>query len=88
MRSIIFLAMFGTLLLLPAVGFAETNAECATRCGAEKATRDAACPPPAYDGDPVRTQCIQESQDAFSNCLAGCPQPEPPTDMPPAEKTE
>ena len=75
MRSIIILAMFGTLLLLPVVSSAETNMECVTRCAAEKASKDANCP--SSDDPDQRTQCLQESQEGYNSCIANCPQPEP-----------
>lgn len=77
MRSIFILAIFGTLLLLPDVSSAETNAECQRRCVTEKVSKDANCPPPGADTDQSRTQCLQESQDTFISCLNNCPQPEP-----------
>ena len=88
MRSIVIIASLGIILLLSGVCFAETNAECMTRCAAERALRDEGCPPAAYDGDPVRAQCLQESNEAFTACMAGCPQPETPTDQPTVEKAE
>jgi len=77
MRSILILAIFGTLLLLPGVSAAETNAECQTRCATEKASRDINCPPAAEDAEQARTQCLQESQDTYNSCFNSCPQPEP-----------
>ncbi len=76
MRSIIILAIFGTLLLLPVVSSAETNVECVTLCAAEKASKDANCPS-SDDPDLARTQCLQESQESYNSCIASCPQPEP-----------
>jgi hypothetical protein len=87
MRPIFILAIFGTLLLLPVVGSAETNAECQMQCSAEKASRDESCPLAADDGDQARAQCLQESQDGYNACVAECAPPEP-ADAPPAEKTE
>lgn len=81
MRSILILVIFGTLLLLPCVGSAETNAECQTRCAAEKESRDVNCPPPGEETDQARAQCLQESQDTLTSCLNGCPQ-SAPTDTP------
>jgi hypothetical protein len=77
MRSILILVIFGTLLFLPRMGSAETNAECQTRCAAEKASRDVNCPPPGEEADQARTQCLQESQDTLTSCLTTCPQPAP-----------
>ncbi len=77
MRSILILAMFGTLLLLPGVSSAETNAECQTRCAAENASRDVNCPSPGGDTDQARAQCLQENQDTYRGCLNSCPQPAP-----------
>jgi len=81
MRSILIFAIFGSLLLLPGVNFAETNAECQTRCTTEKALRDENCPSPGEDTDQSRAQCLQDSQDTYNSCLNSCPQPEP-TDTP------
>jgi hypothetical protein len=81
MRSILIFTMFGTLLLLPSVSSAETNAECQTRCATEKASRDVSCPSPGEDTDQARAQCLQESQDSYNSCLNSCPQPAP-TDTP------
>lgn len=80
MRSILILAIFGTLLLLPRVGSAETNAECQTRCATEKASRDVNCPP-GDETDQVRAQCLHESQDTLNSCLNSCLQ-SAPTDTP------
>jgi hypothetical protein len=77
MRSILILAIFGTLLLLLGLSSAETNAECQTRCATEKTSRDENCPPPSVDTDRARAQCLQESQDTFNSCRNSCPQPEP-----------
>jgi len=75
MRSILILALFGSLLLLPGVNFAETNAECQSRCTDEKAAKETNCPP-GEDTDQERTQCLQEAQDTYNSCLNGCPQSE------------
>jgi hypothetical protein len=77
MRSILVLAVFGTLLLLPGVSAAETNTECQTRCATEKTSRDTNCPPVDADADQARAQCLRESQDAYNSCVNSCPQPEP-----------
>ena len=82
MRSILILVIFGTLLLLPCVGAAETNAECQTRCAAEKASRDVTCPPPGVEPDQARAECMQESQDTLTSCLNSCLQ-SAPADAPP-----
>ena len=81
MRSIIILALFGTLLLLPGVSSADTNAECRSDCVNEKATRDFNCPPPGEDTDQERAHCMKESQETYNNCINSCPPPEP-TDAP------
>jgi len=91
MRSILTLVIFGTLLLLPGVGSAETNAECQTRCAAEKTARDADCPPVGEDTDQARAQCLQESQDTSNSCLNSCPPPAPadtPSDTPTDKPTD
>ena len=93
MRSILILAIFGILLLQPTMSSADPSAECHSECASEKASRDENCPPPGEDTDQARTQCLQESQEAYTGCLSGCPQPEhadtppdtPPADTPPAE---
>ena len=77
MRSILILAVFVTLVLLPGVSAAEANAECQQNCAAEKASRDANCTPPDADADQARAQCLQESRDTYNSCVTGCPQPEP-----------
>jgi hypothetical protein len=77
MRSILIVAIFATLLLLPGVNSAETNTECQQNCATEKASRDANCPPTDADTDQARTQCLQESQDTFNSRLNSCPQAEP-----------
>ncbi len=74
MRSIFFLALFGALLLQAPASFAETAAECQTRCADEKAARDAECQP--GNDDEGRAQCLQESQAKHAECLNSCPQPE------------
>lgn len=76
MRSIFILAIFGTLLLT-GVSSAETNAECQTRCSAEKASNDANCSQTEETFDKSRIQCLQENQVTFNNCIKSCPQPEP-----------
>jgi hypothetical protein len=75
------------LLLLPAAGFAQTEAECTTRCAAEKASRDAACPPAGEETGPAHDQCVQESQESFNSCVAGC-LPAEPAEPPQMEKAE
>jgi hypothetical protein len=82
MRSILILTLFGTLLLQPAVGSADTGAECRSECAGEKASRDVTCPPPGEDTDKERAQCLQENQESYGSCLNGCPQPAP-ADTPP-----
>ena len=79
MKAILILTIFGTLLLLPGSSTAETNDECLARCGAEVATRDAACPPADKDEetDKARAQCLQDSENAYNNCVSGCSQPTP-----------
>ncbi len=77
MRSILILAISGTLLLLPGVSSSETNAECQTRCATEKTSRDVNCPSSGEDSDQARAQCLQESQDTYNSCLNSCPQPAP-----------
>jgi hypothetical protein len=77
MRPILMLAMFGMLLLLPGVSSADANAECQSNCANEKASRDMNCPPPGEDTQQARAQCLQESQEIYTSCLANCPQPEP-----------
>lgn len=81
MRSILILAIFGTLLLLPGVSSAETD-ECQTSCATEKKSSDVNCLlPDAYTDQGERAQCLLESQDTYNSCLTSCPQPEP-TDTP------
>jgi hypothetical protein len=78
MRSIIILAVLGTLLLLPGVSFADANAECQSNCINEKATRDSNCPPPGEDPtNQDRAHCLKESQDTYDSCVKNCPPPEP-----------
>jgi hypothetical protein len=79
MRSILILAISGTLLLLPGVSPADTNAECQSACINEKATRDPNCPPPGedYDSKQESARCLKESQDAYNSCVKSCPPPEP-----------
>lgn len=77
MRSILILAILGTLFLLHGVSSAETSAECQTRCATEKAERDVNCPQPSDDTDQARAQCLRESQDMLDSCLKSCTQPEP-----------
>jgi hypothetical protein len=74
MRSILIIVMFGTLLLLPKINFAEANSECQTGCATEKAPKEANCPAPGED-DQARAQCLQEIQDTYNSCLSSCPQP-------------
>ena len=81
MRSILILVIFGTLLLLPRVSSAETNAECQTRCATETTSRDVNCPPPGDETDKARAQCLQESKDTLTSCLNSCLQ-SAPTDTP------
>ncbi len=76
MRSIFFfLALSGILLLHAPASFAESAAECQTRCADEKAARDAECQP-GNDAEEGRAQCVQESQAKHTECLNSCPQPE------------
>ena len=77
MRSILILAIFGTLLFLPGVSSAETNAECQTRCSAEKASNDENCSHAEETFDKTRAKCLQENQVTFNNCIKGCPQTKP-----------
>ena len=81
MRSIIILALFGILLLLPGVTFAETSAECQARCASESASRAASCPRPSFGTDQERSQCLQAGQDAFNGCITSCQQAAP-SDLP------
>jgi hypothetical protein len=74
MRLLLVVAIFGTLLLLPGVNYAEPNAECQTGCATEKASKEANCQPPG-EADQARAQCLQEIQDTYNNCLNSCPQP-------------
>jgi hypothetical protein len=76
MQTILNLVMVGILLLLPGVSFAETGAECQTRCAAEKASRDDSCPEGGRDPetDQARDRCVQENQDAYNTCMNGCAQ--------------
>jgi len=82
MRSILILAILGTLFLLHGVSSAETNSECQTSCSAEKASNDENCSQAEATFDKTRAQCLQENQVTFNNCLKACPQPEStePTD--------
>ncbi len=89
MRSVLTLAVFGMLLLLPDFSHAETNAECQTRCSAEMSSGIINCPPP---GDEARAQCLQDMQDSYRRCIESCPQPAPadtpkdtPAETPPAD---
>ena len=77
MQAILILTVIGTLLLLPGSSIAETNAECVTRCDAEKATREAACPPAGKDDetDQANARCMLESENAYDTCVNECPQP-------------
>ena len=81
MRSIIILALFGILLLLPGVTFSETSAECHARCASESASRAASCPRPSFGTDQERSQCLQAGQDAFNGCITSCQQAAP-SDLP------
>jgi len=76
MRSILILAIFGTLLLQPAVSSADTSAECQSNCANEKASRDANCPS-GENSDYERAHCLRESQQAYNDCLKDCPPPAP-----------
>jgi hypothetical protein len=77
MRSIIILAIFGFLLMQPAVSFADANAECQSGCANEKASRDVNCPT-GEDTAVERTQCLRESLDAYNECISRCPPPDAP----------
>jgi hypothetical protein len=86
MRSIFILAIFGTLLLT-GVSFAETDAECKTRCSTEKASNDQNCSQAEESFDKTRARCFQDNQDTYNKCVKDCQQPEPtpqpePTDTP------
>jgi len=76
MRTILILAVFGALLLQPAVIFADANADCRSNCANEKASRDISCPS-GEDNALERDQCMRESLESYNNCLASCPPPEP-----------
>ena len=78
MRSVIILAMIGSLVFLSGAVFAQTAADCMAACAAEKTSRDDNCPPPGEDTDQARAQCLQESQDAYNSCLSKCQQPASP----------
>jgi len=87
MQLILILAMLGTLLLPLRMSYAEeSNTECQTGCITEKATSNTNCPPPGEGpADQARADCLKESHEAFSRCLAGCVQTPPaeiPTDTP------
>ncbi len=77
MQPILILTVIGTLLLLPGSSSAETNAECQTRCAADKATRDEGCPQADNneETDQARAQCLQDSENAYTSCVNDCPQP-------------
>ncbi len=75
MRSILILALFGTLLQA-GVGFAETDAECKVRCSAEKASNDESCQHAEESFETTRMRCLQDNQTTYENCLKSCPQPE------------
>lgn len=81
MRSILILALFGTLLLA-GVSSAETNAECKARCAAEKASNDESCQQAEETFETTRVRCLQDNQNTYNNCLKGCPQPERPQPEP------
>jgi len=82
MQLILILAMLGTLLLPLSMSSAEEmNTDCQTGCVAERATTNTNCPPPGEDPDQARADCLKESQETFSRCLAGCVQT-PPAEMP------
>jgi len=65
MRSIFILAIFGTLLLT-GVSSAETNAECKTRCSAEKASNDENCSHAEETFETTRARCLQDNQETHS----------------------
>ena len=88
MRSILILAILGTLFLLHGVSSAETNSECQTRCSAEKASNDENCSQAEETFDKTRVQCVQENQVTFNDCLKACPQPEPTKPTEPTEPTD
>ena len=78
MRSILILAMFGMLLLIPGASPAETFAECQTGCSTEMSSAAANCPPPGEEG---RAECLQENQETMRQCIESCP-PDAPADTP------
>ncbi len=84
MRSLFPFIMFGTLLSLPVMTFAETNAECMARCSAEKAERDASCMP-SEESEKEHTECLRVNQEDYNNCAARCPQSDQ-ADMPAGER--
>ncbi len=75
MRSILILALFGTLLQA-GVSSAETNAECKARCSAEKASNDERCQHTEETFDTTRVRCLQDNETTYENCLKSCSQPE------------
>ena len=77
MRSILILALFGTLLLHPTMSFADASAECQSNCANEKASRDVNCPS-GEAADYERAHCLRESQQTYNDCLKDCPPPAPP----------
>jgi hypothetical protein len=76
MRSVLLFVMLGTLLSLPGMPLAETNAECTKRCAAEKTERDESCMP-GDESEKEHAECLRENQENYNNCVAGCPQPDP-----------
>ncbi len=83
LRSVLILALGGTLMLLPMLALADPPAECETTCADDKQTRDTNCESFTDETEPSRPQCLLESQEIYEQCLTECPQPTPPDAIPP-----
>jgi hypothetical protein len=77
MRSVFIFVLCAALLLLHRAAFAETNAECLTRCATEKASRDAVCPNAGDRTEQAAAECLQESLEMHAGCSSSCPEAAP-----------
>lgn len=78
MRPTYNLTMSLFMLLLPCAAYADGYQDCKSSCTAAMDTSNANCPSPYDTSEQRRSECIQNSQAAYKECVNQCPAPATP----------
>lgn len=77
MRPLSTLIMAIAMIILPGASIADDYDDCRLNCASERDTRNMDCPSPYDASDEKRSECMNDSQADYQNCINDCPAPPP-----------